>query len=173
MVMLVSCTQEQKNNNEITTVQSTDVKTDISVKENWIYADDIDNMTSKKRYFAYNMSSDTIDFLFPYEGGSTFKLAIRNIDNENQLLMICSKGQFMPSYGTGEIVRVKFDNENPLNVYYTVPTDGSTNIIFLDEINNQLISKLKTSKKIIIEATFYNEGNKQISFNVQGLKWDH
>lgn len=173
--IFASGTESEDDNSAIkdtVVVNSTDVNSKTS-EEWWTYEEDIDEMTSKKMYFAYNISPVMLTFKFPYEGGSTFKLALRNSDNENHVLLICSKGQFMPSYGTGETMRVKFDDNQPFKINYTMPTDGSTNIVFLDVANTQFLSMLKRSEKLIIEATFYDEGNRQIRFNTKGLRWEH
>ena len=44
-------------------------------------------------------------------------------------------------------------------------------MIFINS-TKAIISKLKTSKKIIIEAEFFNEGNRQMEFDVTGFKWE-
>ncbi len=49
---------------------------------------------------------------------------------------------------------------------------GSPNYIFLESAK-KFISKLKKSKQVIIEIEFFQNGEKQIKFNTDGLKWSH
>ena len=50
--------------------------------------------------------------------------------------------------------------------------DGSRDMLYIHPANN-LIARLKRTKRITIEANFLNDGLQQMTFNVQGLKWDH
>jgi hypothetical protein len=45
------------------------------------------------------------------------------------------------------------------------------NQIFIEN-PNKFLKKLKKSKTLMIEASFYNEGTKVIEFNVEGLVWN-
>ena len=54
---------------------------------------------------------------------------------------------------------------------YNSASDGSSNVVFIENAS-KFIGLLKTSKKIILEAEFFDAGNKQFDFNVEGLKWD-
>ena len=91
---------------------------------------------------------------------------------KNEILVGVSKGQFMPSIMESETVRVKFDDEPPFNVTYNSAADASTDVIFLSSYN-KLISKLKTAKKVMIEAPFFDAGRQIIYFDIEGLVWDH
>ncbi|MBN1325875.1 hypothetical protein JW977_02760 [Candidatus Falkowbacteria bacterium] len=138
--------------------------------ENWKYGENVDKMTSEKIYYAYTTSTNRIDFDFPYNGGSNFQLLVRNGGKKNEILLSVSKGQFMTSIGYSD-VRVKFDDNKPIVINYSSPSDGSYDTIFLKQ-SDTLISELKKSKKVIVEAEFFDEGNQLIEFNVEGFKWD-
>jgi hypothetical protein len=142
-----------------------------SEKIEWVYSEDIDKMEGTKQYFGIISSKNKIDFQFPYDGGSSFEITIRNLGKENEVLLSVSKGLFMISYDSSESIKVKFDDNESEYYTYNSPTDGSSDVIFIDN-SKRFLKKLKSSKKVLIETTFYNEGNKVIEFDVEGLKWD-
>lgn len=141
-------------------------------EENWAYGSDQDEMTNKERYWTSTTSTNTIDFEFPYQGGSTFDLTVRNLGNKNEVTLSVSKGQFLTSFGFSKACMVKFDDETGTRFSYGSASDGSSDVIFFSNAS-KFISKLKKAKKLKIEAPFFNEGNKIIEFDVAGLKWEH
>lgn len=147
-------------------------KESASNNEHWSYSNDKDQMSGQARFFASCQSTNEIEFKFPYQGGSTFTLTVRNMGKGNEIMLQVSKGQFIGSIGSMEKLRVKFDEEPPINVSYDSPSDGSADVIFLNSVN-KIIEKLKTSKKLMIEAEFFDEGLKIIYFDVEGLKWEN
>jgi len=140
--------------------------------EAWRYNEEVDKMDNSTSYFAQTTSTNEIEFDFPYNGGSTFNLFVRNRDKKNEVFIIVDKGQFMGSISGDRTVRLKFDDEKPFNVTYTGTTDASSNVIFLGSLN-KVLPKLKTAKKLMVEAEFFNSGNRVIEFNVDGLNWKH
>ncbi len=138
---------------------------------NWIYAENEDKMTSKKIYNAYIEAKEDLSFSFPYNWGSTPSIVLRNKDGVNDMMLKVTKWQFMTGVYGGN-VRIRFDAEQPIKVNFTNTSDGSNDTIFIESTNN-MISRMKKSKKIIVEAEFYNEGNRLMEFEVAWLKWDH
>jgi hypothetical protein len=139
-------------------------------KDPWSYREDLDPMTSTTDYFASVTSTNELDFEFPYNGGSTGTLTVRNVGEGNEVVLQISKGQFMMSFGDKSLT-VRFDDKPPMTVGYNGTSDGSSDTIFLNSSQN-LINNLKTAKKMLIEVEFYNEGNQILEFDVEGFKWD-
>ncbi|MDD3688230.1 MAG: hypothetical protein PHE56_15895 [Bacteroidales bacterium] len=139
--------------------------------ENWTYSEPEDKMTGEKTFYAECNSTNKIEFEFPYEGGSTFKLVVRNLNDGNEVILSVSKGQFMPSFIDEEYCRIKFDDGETLDYYYVSAASGSADLIFLQEAD-KLIAALKSAKKVKIEAPFFQAGRKIIEFDVEGLEWD-
>ena len=50
---------------------------------------------------------------------------------------------------------------------------GKNDVVFLASGEDAFIKKLKTSKKVIIEAPFFQEPRTQFDFDTAGLKWKH
>ena len=138
----------------------------------WNYIEDEDKMTNEKHHYATASSTNELEFNFPYAGGSTFELGILNRGQGNNVKLAVSKGQFMPSIMNDKTVRVKFDDDKPVNYTYVMPSDGSSDVIFINN-ENKFIARLKAAKKLMIEAEFFQEGNQIIYFDVSGLAWEH
>ena len=173
VIFAIGSSDDSSTNNK-TISDDSDTTTNVQkkvVKQNWLYQQDLDKMTNKKIYYAYTNSTNKIDFEFPYEGGSSFQLLVRNMNNKNEVILSVSKGQFMSSYGNSEYLRVKFDDEQVKNYTFNSPDDGSSDLIFISNPSN-FISNLKTSKKLMIEAPFFDAGRQIIYFDVDSLKWD-
>jgi len=140
-------------------------------KSKWIYEESIDEMTSSKRYFASIISDNEANFNFPYSGGSSLTLVVRNYGNGNELVVGISKGQFMLSIMSNEVIRIKFDDDQPMTVSFNSSDNGSTQWIFPNN-SQRLITRLKSAKKVMIEAPFYDSPRQVFHFNTEGLVWD-
>jgi predicted membrane protein len=150
----------------------TEVKQVKKTKYQWQYSQDTDPMTSDERYFANIYSTTWLSFKFPYNGGSEAYLVVRNMDGDNEVYLKVTKGQFISSYNYSECLRIRFDSDKPIDVFYTSPSDGSSDLIFLDS-PDELIKRIKKAKSFIIEVAFYQEGNKLLNFNYDDFVWDH
>ncbi|HVW95398.1 MAG TPA: hypothetical protein VHA56_05490 [Mucilaginibacter sp.] len=137
----------------------------------WEYTQEEDKMTSKTKYFASINANNLLYFPFPYDGGQTASLLIRNLDGKNGALLSVSKGQFISHVDDGS-VDIRFDDAQPVTFSTSEPSDGSTDVLFIDNAA-KLIKKLKSAKKVIIQAEFYESGLKTMEFDTQGFTWDH
>ena len=148
------------------------VETELPKEEvtKWQFQEDVDKMTSKTVKYASIDANEELEFKFPYDGGSIATLNIRKKDGGNDIYLQVSKGQFNGTYDGGQI-RIKFDDEQPKKFSFVAPSDGSSDMIFINS-EKAIISKLKNTKKIIIETEFFNEGNRQMEFDVAGFKWE-
>lgn len=142
-----------------------------NVQKNWEYSESKDEMTGKKTYYAESVSTNTLEFDFPYNGGSSFSLGIRYGKQGKDIFLRVSKGQFLTSYN-GSSMRVKFDDESPVNYSYVGTSDGSADVIFIESYS-KFLNKLKKAKKVSLEPEFYQAGKQIINFNVEGLKWEY
>ncbi len=138
---------------------------------NWEYQEEVDKMTSKKKYLANIVSDNELNFEFPYNGGSHGSIMIRKKDGSTDIILRISKGQFMTDLD-GVKVRLRFDDEPAFSVTGTQSSDNSSDLLFLSS-ESKIIDKLKKSKSLIVEAEFYNEGLRTLDFNIQGFEWKH
>lgn len=139
-------------------------------KTNWRYSEDIDEMDNTKRTVAYINSDNSIKFDFPY-GNSDFTLSIRNWKGSNDVYLSCSKCQFISGFSGEKTYRIKFDDEAPIRVSANHSSSGSSDVVFLGSVS-KIISKLKTSEKLMIEAEFFDSGMDNITFSTKGFEWN-
>lgn len=143
---------------------------DVAHSATWVYKETV-NSDGQTVYKASITSPTRLEFGFPYTGGSTVTLTIRQRDNNPTLYLQVSNGEFNQSF-QGGTVRIGFDNKPPLTYAYSAAENGSATIIFLDAAD-KIISQLKSSEKINVDVTFHHQGNRQIQFRTIGLTWNH
>jgi len=138
---------------------------------NWTYNEDINKMTDGKIYYADVTSSNELSLSAPYDGFNNAHIKIRKKDGENNVILSIDKGQFITSV-EGTAIKVRFDKNKSETFDCSQSADYDPTILFVNS-TSRFISKLKKSKKVIIEATLYQDGNQLIEFNVDGFKWNH
>ena len=145
--------------------------TNSSLPGKWTYSEEEDKMSSKKAFFAAIEAKELLDFDFPYNGGSTATITVRNQGKGNEVVLEVSKGQFNSSVD-GATVKIRFDGMPASSYRASEASDGSSNILFIEN-TAKLIKKMKAAKKMLVQAEFYDSGEKVMEFNVEGFKWDH
>ena len=98
---------------------------------NWKYSQSKDEMTNEIIEYARCSSTNNLEFDFPYNGGANSIIEIKRNNNKNKLFLKISKGQFIPSYGGDEYIRVAFDDLKIENYLYSSPRDGNSNYIII------------------------------------------
>ena len=133
----------------------------------WTYERYEDEM-GRKRSLAIPRPTSTLSFDFPYAGEQTPKLMIRKSHMGTEILLEIERGQFICHVGSGCVVEVRFD-DGPVTSYLAGgPSDYSSTLIFIKNAQT-FIAKMKMAKAVRIEATFYNQGSKTMSFDVEGF----
>ncbi|MCK8493425.1 hypothetical protein M0L20_16275 [Spirosoma sp. RP8] len=136
----------------------------------WHYERTTDN-TNNPVYKASVVSSNVLDFAFPYAGGSVGTLTIRKRSTGTTVYLEVSKGQFNRSFQGGN-AQIRFDNGSPVSYFFSGAENGRANIIFFDA-EQKLIRQLKTAKEMVVTIGFNSQGTHQVKFRVAGLRWDH
>lgn len=167
-----SMDDEEKDNSTKSTTSTSDISdtTETENSSNWKYSEVIDEMDNTKRTVAQLNSDNSIKFDFPY-GNSDFTLSVRNWKGSTDIYLSCSKCQFISGFSGEKTYRIKFDDEAPINVSANHSTSGSSDVVFLGS-ESKIISKLKTSEKVMIEAEFYDSGLNNITFSTKGFEWN-
>ncbi len=137
------------------------------IKSSWTYNEDYDKMTSKANFTASVDANELLDMNFPYNGGVVASLLIQNRRGINSVLLVVSKGQILESHP-----KIRFDQGRVIELEGGTPGDGDSKYLFLEPAST-IIAKLKKSKLAIIEAEFYDNGVRQMEFNVAGFQWNH
>lgn len=137
----------------------------------WQYTQTVDKMRGTAAVEASVESDNTVDFDFPYDGGSTGSLVLQRLPNDVAILLSISKGQFLCDAREGGYVSVEFDNR-PIETFpCDIPNDGRTNWLIINGNEKQFLSELRKAEKVTIEAEFYQEGIRQLTFETAGLNW--
>lgn len=135
----------------------------------WSYSEDVDQMRGTTARYASVTSEIKLSFGFPYKGGNaTLTLRRRPEDGLNIILEV--KGQFLCSSFRNDRVAVKFDDGPIQRFGCSEPSDARTGELFING-ENRFVAKLKKARTVIIEAEFYQEGRRQMQFDVAGLDW--
>lgn len=171
-----------KDKTTVTTTSTTDstkagatsTTTTATTPSAWKYSEEEDKMTSKKNFYAQVDAKDELDFKFPYNGGSVATLSIiKRSTGATDMALSVTKGQIMAAHGLGNgKINIRFDDGAAQTIGVTGAADGSSNIVFFQNAAKLLV-KLKTAKKVFIQAEFFDNGSAVMEFNTAGLEWNH
>lgn len=155
----------------VSTTQATESE---NVKpKNWQYETSKDEMRGIESKFATTVSTNTVDFDFPYNGGSKLILALRKRGSEVDVMVSITKGQILCGIQNCEAA-FRFDDGAVQSITMSGPDSHASDLLFVayDKTESKIISQLKNSKKLVIEVPFYQQGKKQFTFDVSGLEWN-
>lgn len=160
---------ENTNRNEILKNTDNNNGENINQKSSWNYSNSKDEMRGLDYNFAINSSLDTKDLGFPYQD-SKLDIILRNFDNKNEVL-IKVVGIFS-CIDRECVAEAKFDDE-PIKKYtFSISNDSRSNVIFIDN-SKDFISKIKKSKKLILEVPIFQHGDVQYRFDTSNIKWNY
>ena len=143
------------------------------IQSEWTYKMDSDEMTTQEIQYAFNTSLNTVNFKFPYDGGSKLKLILRDkyayeqFKNEKSAILHISKGQFNHNVNGNITAKMSFDGK--IVQFNCLASDTSDfDILFISNYK-KFFNNLKDTKILKIELPFYQEGNKVFTFDVSNL----
>jgi hypothetical protein len=144
---------------------------DTAKSVSWDFHEDTNKMDDSKIYYADLASVNELSLQPPYDGDNSAHIKVRKKGGENNVILLIDKGQFVSGVD-GTTIKARFDKNKPEIYECSESTDYNSRVLFINSAS-RFISKLKKSKKLIIEATLYQDGNQQLEFNVDGFKWNH
>lgn len=138
----------------------------------WSYSEDKDEMRGGTTYYASLTGTNTLNLGFPY-GDQQGKVLVRQSPQFGfDILLGVDSGQILCNSFSNSHINVKFD-DGPIRRYgCTDASDGTNNMIFVQGAKG-FLTNLKKSKKMVVEAAFYQNGMQQMTFETAGLKWEH
>ncbi|MDR3509907.1 MAG: hypothetical protein P4L64_18625 [Caulobacteraceae bacterium] len=138
----------------------------------WLYREDTDEMRGFTSHYTTLPSNEVLQFKFPYAGGTSVILTLRQKQKGTDVMLVVTNGQFLCNDFSNRFILAKFDN-GPIQKYRCEKTDdGSANTIFILG-ERKFLAELKKSKTVTIETEFFREGAYQLTFDSAGLKWDY
>lgn len=140
---------------------------------NWQYTSDTDQMSSTVTINAINSAKEKLQFSVPYDGGATASLVIRHDAGGNGIIFMVSKGQMVSQEVNLISLKLRFDNNPPEIDTFAFAGGGMTNVVLMGGYRaDKLIEKIKKAQKVLVQASYFNDGDKIASFDVSGLKWN-
>lgn len=142
---------------------------DAAPASNWTYFDNKDEVRNKTDHFAAVTSDNSVEFDFPYGGGSTLTMTVRkSAAHGEDVYFRISSGQFV--CGIEECRgAISFDGKSE-SLSLSEPDDNSSDVLFAT-YGAGIIGKLKAAKRTVVELPFYQEGDRQFVFQTKGLIW--
>ncbi len=138
----------------------------------WSYSASEDKMTGGTMYSAVVLSTNTVNFGFPYSGEQYGRLVLRTAQkNGKDVLFSIEKGQFLCRSYEDCQVNVRFDDGKP-EIYAGVgPSDNSSDLVFIRNYE-KFSSKLRKAKVVRISVNIYQQGAPVFEFDVSGFDQD-
>lgn len=136
----------------------------------WSYDSDIDQMRGATDLFARVSSNNTVNFGFPYNEANMSITLRKSAKYGNDIYVGIHDGQFTCSSFDGCSIKVKFDDGGIQTFSMSTAEGGTSDVIFVQN-QARFLAALRKAKTVMIEASFYNQGAQQFSFDVAGLDW--
>lgn len=134
----------------------------------WQYESGQDAMASKRWHTATVESVNTVNFGFPYSGAQHATLIVRrNPRSGLNVIFTIERGQITCDVYTCPLV-IRFDDAKPQAMGAARAEDGSTTVAFLPS-ESAFVARLSKAKKVLVEASFYQEGSHVFEFDVDGF----
>ncbi len=138
--------------------------------DEWSYDFSTDAMRGTTKKSALLLSENSVSPGSYYSGNTNLVMAIR--EEQKRLTLYVSanpRGQLWCEYNNCTVA-IKFDDEKPVNWSMSKAAAGHSDTLFFNN-ETRLLAKLKSSKKAIVEVTFYDKGTYQFNFKTAGLSW--
>ncbi len=135
----------------------------------WFYHQHDDKMGKGVVYQAYVLSSNTVEFGFPYSGTQHATLALRTHPrNGKDIIFRIEKGQILCHSYEDCTVLVRFDDDPPTNYSAVGAADNSTETIFIRNYD-RFIGKVLKAKRVRISVNIYQQGAPAFEFDVSSF----
>ncbi len=138
----------------------------------WEYGSQRDEMRGEVTKWATLKSPTDLNLSPPYDGENTAELTVWSSAGEATLSV--TKGQF--TCRSGDMLSVKFDDGPVYQYRCREPEDGNSKSLYIasnfEPLAGQpasMVDGIAKAKKVTIEVPFYQDGSKQLTFNVAGL----
>jgi hypothetical protein len=137
----------------------------------WAYFGRADEMRNSTTFIASTQSINTANFSFPYEGNQRMTMQLRKSPAfGNDVIFMIERGQILcHTYDCR--AAISFDGSTE-KLTLNESADNNSAVVFA-RYPDSIARKIKSSKRVIVEMMFYQEGTRQFTFETEGLEWDH
>lgn len=135
----------------------------------WSISEQKDELRGTTDKFASVTSENSVSFDFPYCCDSRLQITVRKTAQYGQdVIFQISDGQFV--CGIYDCTGMISIDGKPEQLSLNNPADHDPKVLFA-KYPDAIIKKLKSSSKVIVELPFYQEGNRQFTFETRNLEW--
>ncbi len=129
----------------------------------WRYDSSVDPMTGKKSSSAAIVSTNSLNFDFPYRGNNPGVLVVRQHPQYGlDVILSIEQGQILcNSYNCG--ITVRFDDGQPVKFGGTEPADHSSTSLFINQ-PKKFIAAASKAKTVLIQFNAYQNGSPVLEF---------
>lgn len=139
--------------------------------QNWAYSSGLDPMRNQTSYWAQCTSLEKVNMDFPFtEVQQQIILRNRPTDGFNIILAL-TQGQYSCGFD-GCNINVRFDDGKIQKFRVSTSSDGDSKNLFVQN-KKGFLSQLSKAHQVMIEADYFQRGNKTFTFHVDGLEWNH
>lgn len=134
----------------------------------WEYEQINDKLHGARWVEAKISSANTVDFDFPYQGGSS---AWIKLSTHGEVTLGVSKGQFN-CQGTTALypIHIKIDEEAPKAFGCYTSSEMKPNEVEITD-GAAIIKAINDRHHLIVQAPFFQAGDKQFEFNIPAAAW--
>lgn len=138
----------------------------------WDYSQSSDPMGKGNSHSAAVVSSNTVDFGFPYAGAQRGTLVLRTDPRHGKdVIFHIERGQILcHAYQTCSAL-VRFDDEQAIKFNAVGAADNSSKTIFLSG-HDRFVEKVSKAKRVRLSTTVYQQGSPVFEFEVGGFEKD-
>lgn len=140
-------------------------------RSNWKYHERTDELRGSTDHFARIDSENEVHFEWPYSGGSRLVITVRETAAYgSDVIFHITDGQF--TCGVYDCAgMISFDGA-PERLTLSTPADHDSQTLFAT-YDQAILRKLRNADSVVVELPFYQEGNRQFTFETAGLEWPH
>jgi hypothetical protein len=162
---------EMEATNAVNTIANNAVaSTPAAPQSQWEYRTDRDEARNAEVRFATITSSNVVNFGPPYDGGSSARMTIRQHPEHGlDIIFSVQPSQMVCDVSDGCRALINIDGHQE-RITLLTPADYSSETLFVSGAQS-LLARLRGSHRVIIELPFYQEGNRQFTFETGGLQW--
>ncbi|MDD5463022.1 MAG: hypothetical protein PHG00_15550 [Methylococcales bacterium] len=154
---------------ETKSTATSEPETESKIGTQWIYSQAEDKMSGGTTYHAYVLSTNTVEFSFPYNGIQNATLHLRTDPKYGKdVIFRIEKGQILCNSYEDCTVLVRFDDEKPANYSAVGAADNSNETVFFRNYS-KFVGKLLKAKQIRISTNIYQQGSPVFEFDVSGF----
>ncbi len=135
----------------------------------WQYSHHKDEMADGVTHNATVVSTNSVEFQFPYGGPQHANLTLRSHPRHGKdVILRIERGQFLCRSYEDCRVLIRFDEKEAVHYLGRGPSDNSTEVIFIRNYS-AFVSEMQNAKKVRVAAEVYQHGAPVFEFDVSGF----